>query len=75
LRLSAGEREPEYARPYREDGRIGPGSPESVENESYSLSLVKSQAEGKQLTEAGRVELKQLAMKSKSPVKRKKQSK
>ncbi len=70
LRLNAGEREPEYAQPYRADGRIGPGSPESVENEAYSLSLIKARAEGRQLTGAELAELKNQAEKENAPAKK-----
>lgn len=50
LRLSAGEREPEYALPYRADGRIGPGSNENVPNEKLNLALVKIRADGREPT-------------------------
>jgi len=51
LRLSAGEREPAYAPPYLPDGARGPGARESVDDEGYSLLLVKARAEGRQLSE------------------------
>jgi arylsulfatase A-like enzyme len=70
LRLISGEREPEYARPYREDGRFGPGSPESVENEAYSLSLIKARAEGRQLTDLELAALRTRAEKANAPEKK-----
>ena len=70
LRLNSGEREPEYALPYREDGRIGPGSRESVEDDAYSLLLVKALAEGRQPSEIEMVELKKQAAKENAPAKK-----
>lgn len=72
LRLNSGEREPEYAKPFREDGRVGPGAPESVANEEYSMSLIKARAEGRQLSEAEMAQLKQKAESVEPPAKRKK---
>ncbi len=46
LRLSTGEREPEYAPIYREDGRIGPGSPERLENPELVDALNKLRSTG-----------------------------
>ena len=51
LRLGPGEREPEYAPPYRPDGSQGPGAREDVPDEAFSLLLTKAHAEGRQLTE------------------------
>lgn len=48
LRLKAGEREPEYAPIYREDGRIGPGANEKVDNEALNMQLVKIRSTGRE---------------------------
>lgn len=47
-RLLAGEREPSYARIYREDGTIGPGANEDLVNPALNLALVKEMAKGLQ---------------------------
>ena len=61
LRLQSGEREPEYAPPFKSDGTRGPGASEDVADETYALLLIKARAEGRQLTEAEMAKLKQQA--------------
>ena len=51
LRPGPGEREPQYAPVYREDGRIGPGSNEKPEDPTLTLRLAKERSAGRQLTE------------------------
>jgi arylsulfatase len=51
LRLGSGEREPEYAPPFKADGSKGPGSQESVPDEAHARNLIKARAAGSQLTE------------------------
>ena len=59
LRTSGGEREPAYAPIYNAAGKIAPGAKENVDDEAYSLALVKAHAEGRQLTAAELDQLKQ----------------
>ena len=61
LRLQSGEREPEYAPPFKADGTRGPGAREDVPDEAYALLLIKARAEGRQPTEAEMAKLKQQA--------------
>ena len=61
LRLQSGEREPEYAPPFKSDGTRGPGAREDVPDEAYALLLIKARAEGRQPTEAEMAKLKQQA--------------
>ena len=81
LRLSSGEREPEYAPPYLPDGIRGPGARESVPDEVYALLLAKARAEGRQLSETERDALraqaaaKKRAFEGSAPKKRRKKAK
>ncbi len=82
LRTGAGERVPEYATIYREDGRIGPGSNEKPGDPDLTLRLAKARATGRQLSEKEIEQIKQeLAAKkkpddgSKAPRKKKKTKK
>ena len=75
LRLGPGEREPEYAPPFKPDGSHGPGAREAVADESYALLLIKARAEGRQLTEAELTKLKQQAAGDAPTTKKKKGAK
>ncbi len=80
LRLSSGEREPEYAPIYNERGKIGPGAKEDPDNETLNLLVVKEMATGRQLNGAELEELTKKAnainaRKSSSPSKPKKKRK
>jgi arylsulfatase A-like enzyme len=73
LRLSAGEREPEYALPFKSDGSKGPGSRENVPDEAHALKLIQARAKGHQLSEAEIASLKpKLPSKEKTPKKKRK---
>ena len=48
LRLKPGEREPEYAPIYAENGKIGSGAKEDVEDPALSLKLAKIRATGRE---------------------------
>jgi len=52
LRVKAGERRPDYAPIYREDGSIGPGANEKVDNESLCMELAKIRSTGREPNEA-----------------------
>jgi hypothetical protein len=58
LRLSPGEREPEYAPPFNQDGTQGPGAKEGVADAGFSLAAIKARAAGRQLTEAELAQMK-----------------
>jgi arylsulfatase len=49
LRLKGGEREPEYAAIYRDDGKFGPGANEKVPDEKASLQRAKLRSQGNQI--------------------------
>ncbi len=51
LRLSSGEREPEYAPPFTKEGKKGPGAKENPDDADLSLLTTKERATGRQLTD------------------------
>ncbi len=51
LRLKGGERVPEYAPIYKDDGKIGPGANEKIADEKASLERVQLRARGVQVND------------------------
>jgi arylsulfatase len=81
LRLGPGEREPEYAPPFRPDGTRGPGAREDVPDEAFALLLAKARAEGRQLSKTEMAGLqaqaaaKKRALEGSAPKKKKRKAK